>query len=211
MIYHYCYATLLSNIDTSHTFDIPEDDHIESVIFADSDSYVQTSLEECSFVFSLTDITGVGATTQGSLQIDADTGKLLLENYPTEMLSFSASILITSTGSLTALDADNWQNYNSGTGLYMSNTAGDTEATIKIENVYVSTVCGPDSTTLTISLSPQTGYSIPNYAVTVPGSVSSSNPTCVVTDSTLTGGSQLYDLEDNLSDTFTLSMYESAQ
>lgn len=112
-----------------------------------------------------------------------------MENYASETLSLSASILITSTGSESGLDMDNWYDYNSGTGLYMNNDAGDTEATIKVENIYITSVCGPDSTTLTISMSPQTGYSIPNYAVSVPGSVSSSNPTCAVTESTLTAGS----------------------
>jgi hypothetical protein len=94
VIYHYCYATLLSSIDLSHSFEIPEEGHSDDTVFSDAGSYIDNNLIGCTYSFEVVDVTGLDSA-QGSLYIGAGSGELSFENYASETLSFSASILVT--------------------------------------------------------------------------------------------------------------------
>lgn len=195
----------------AHTFTLPLDDHVENEIFADGSSYVGTALDGCDYTYALSDKTGIDASTEGNLYIDSVTGAFELENWSTEKVNLGATIIITNTGSLDNLDADNWADYDSSTGLYQGNVAYSGSSTLSISGFSATTVCGPASTSLTMSLDTTYFTQIPNYSETpiFYGTVTSSNPICPVTDNALTAGDKLYDLSDSLT-SFTVDMFESA-
>jgi hypothetical protein len=81
--------------------------------------------------------------------VNSVSGHITLENYAEETISYTYSVKVKNTGSLTALDED-WEAYVPSDGTYSLNSAGVSTSTLEITGFSVSTQCGEASTSVTI-------------------------------------------------------------